>query len=35
MNESMKEKEKLEENLIIDKNKNPDKKEEDFDDFSI
>ena len=36
MNESMKEKEKFEENLIIEKTKiNKDKKGEDFDDFSI
>ena len=31
----MKEKEKLEENLIIDKDKAKEKKEDDFDDFSL
>ena len=36
MNESLKEKEKLEENIIMEKNKfNNEKKDEDFDDFSI
>ena len=35
MNESMKEKEKLEENSLIDKNEVKEKKEDDFDDFSI
>ena len=35
MNESLKEKEKLEENLLIDKNKQIEKKEDDFDDFSL